>query len=163
MTAFAPVSSPLATLSAATATRRSPAHSPARKPATRSLPASRSVSVNTVLVGLVEALRDAHDLAEPEQDIAQLVLFGRDVEAMAWRLGASEASVRWRVHQLFEKLGVSSRKGLMHVAMRAAAQRETSLELAATTPAARRSAPTTPTRRPSSRQRRALKPVVGRC
>jgi DNA-binding CsgD family transcriptional regulator len=91
----------------------------------KAAPASLRVTrINEVLELLVAGLRDAYQLREREQAVARSLLFGRNSDAIAERLGIAERSVVQDIQDLFAKTNTDSRESLMRLALRIAGARE---------------------------------------
>jgi two-component system, NarL family, nitrate/nitrite response regulator NarL len=58
-------------------------------------------------------VRSDPPLTTREQDVARLVASGLSNKAIALRLGLREGTVKVHLHNIYQKLGISSRVGLI--------------------------------------------------
>ena len=58
-------------------------------------------------------VRSDPQLTTREQDVARLVASGLSNKAIAHRLGLQEGTVKVHLHNIYQKLGISSRVGLI--------------------------------------------------
>lgn len=80
-----------------------------------------SVRSNELLTRLVETLTRTFAFSPREQQVLDGVLFGHTAAAIAWRLGIRETSVHKHMHRIFAKTKTDSRKRLLDLALRLAA------------------------------------------